>query len=89
MQNEVFHIQNAKSTNKEDYLECSVTKLYLTLCGPMDCCPPGSSVHGISQALENGLPFPRDLPDLGIEPMPPTLEGRLFTNELPGKPKEI
>ena len=21
-----------------------------TLCDPMDCCPPGSSVHGISQA---------------------------------------
>ena len=20
------------------------------LCNPMDCCPPGSSVHGISQA---------------------------------------
>ena len=22
----------------------------LTLCNPMDCSPPGSSVHGISQA---------------------------------------
>ena len=22
----------------------------LTLCSPMDCSPPGSSVHGISQA---------------------------------------
>ena len=21
-----------------------------TLCNPMDCCPPGSSVHGILQA---------------------------------------
>ena len=30
--------------------ECLVTKLCLTLCGPMDCSPPGSSVHGISQA---------------------------------------
>ena len=27
-----------------------VTKLCLTLCKPMDCCLPGSSVHGISQA---------------------------------------
>ena len=25
---------------------CSVTKLCLTLCDPMDCSPPGSSVHG-------------------------------------------
>ena len=23
-------------------------KLCLTLCNPMDCCPPGSSVHGVS-----------------------------------------
>ena len=29
---------------------CSVTKSCLTLCDPMDCSTPGSSVHGISQA---------------------------------------
>ena len=29
---------------------CSVAKLCLTLCNPMDCSRPGSSVHGISQA---------------------------------------
>ena len=28
---------------------CSVTQSCLTLCNPMDCSPPGSSVHGISQ----------------------------------------
>ena len=28
---------------------CSVAQLCLTLCGPMDCSPPGSSVHGILQ----------------------------------------
>ena len=27
-----------------------VTPLSLTLCGPVDCSPPGSSVHGILQA---------------------------------------
>ena len=27
----------------------SVTQLCVTLCDPMDCSPPGSSVHGISQ----------------------------------------
>ena len=27
-----------------------VTQSCLTLCDPMDCSPPGSSVHGISQA---------------------------------------
>ena len=29
---------------------CLVTKLCPTLWDPMDCSPPGSSVHGISQA---------------------------------------
>ena len=28
---------------------CSVAQSYLTLCDPMDCTPPGSSVHGIFQ----------------------------------------
>ena len=29
--------------------EVFVTQSYLTLCDPMDCSPPGSSVHGILQ----------------------------------------
>ena len=29
---------------------CSVSKSCLTLCDPMDCSPPGSSIHGILQA---------------------------------------
>ena len=29
---------------------CSVAQLCLTLWDPMDCSPPGSSVHGIFQA---------------------------------------
>ena len=28
---------------------CSVAQLCLALCDPMDCSPPASSVHGISQ----------------------------------------
>ena len=48
---------------------CLVTKLCLTLCNHMGCSPPGSSVHGISQAriLEwvnifssRGSSWPRD-----------------------------
>ena len=34
----------------EQYVCVLVTQLYLTLCNPMDCSPPGSSVHGIFQA---------------------------------------
>ena len=29
---------------------CSVAQSCPALCGPMDCSPPGSSVHGVSQA---------------------------------------
>ena len=29
---------------------CVPVQSYLTLCDPMDCSPPGSSVHGILQA---------------------------------------
>ena len=34
-------------------------KLLLTLCDPMDCSLPGSSVHGILQARILGLPLGR------------------------------
>ena len=46
----------------------------LTLCDPMDCSPPGSSVHGILQTriLEwVAMLSPGDLPDPGIELAPP------------------
>ena len=33
-----------------EYCCCLITKSCLTLCDPMDCSPPGFSVHGISQA---------------------------------------
>ena len=55
---------------------CLVTKLCLTLCDPVDCSPPGSSVYGIFQArvLEwVAISFSRDLPDPGIEPGSPAL----------------
>ena len=29
---------------------CLITKSCLILCDPMDCSPPGSSVHGVAQA---------------------------------------
>ena len=58
----------------------------------MDCSPPGSSVHGISQTrILSGLPFPAPgvLPNPGMEPSTlesPALEGGFFTAEPPGKP---
>ena len=58
----------------------------------MDCSPPSSFVHGISQArVLHGLPFPspEDLPDPGTEPEFPALTGGFFTSEPPGKPSNI
>ena len=60
-----------------------------TLCDPVDCSPPGSSVHGILQArvLEWGaIPFSRDLPSPGIEPGSPALQADSLPSESPGKP---
>ena len=68
---------------------CLVAKLGLTLCDPMDCSLPGSSVHGISQAeYWSGLPFPfpGDLPNPAIESVPSALPGGFFTAEPPEKP---
>ena len=48
---------------------CSVIQLRPTLCDPLDCSPPGSSVHGIFQArilewvaisFSKGSSLPRD-----------------------------
>ena len=58
---------------------------HVRLCDPVDCSPPGSSVHGILQAgiLECiAIPFPWGLPDLGIESkslMSPALAPKFFT----------
>ena len=69
---------------------CLAAKSYLTLCDPMDCSPPGSSVHGILQArvLEWVFLSPGDLPDPGMEPvslMSPVLAGRFKALAPPGK----
>ena len=50
---------------------CSVAQSCLTLCGPMDCSPPGSSFHGSFQArigIGMSFPIPGDPPNTGMEP---------------------
>ena len=54
-----------------------VTQSCLTLCNPMDCGPPGFSVHGILQARILAwivIPFSKDLPNPGVEPWSPALQ---------------
>ena len=56
-----------------------------TLCNPVDCSPPESSVHGILQARILSFPSPGDLPNPGIKPtslMSPALAGRFFTTSV-------
>ena len=62
-----------------------------TLSDPMNCSPPGSSVHRISQAriLEwVAVCFCRDLPDAGTEPRSPALQADFLPSEPPGKDSE-
>ena len=74
---------------------CLVTQLCPTLCDPMDCSPPGSSVHGILQArilewvaipLSRGSSSPRDQTQVSCVSC---IEGRFFTTELLGKQQSI
>ena len=61
-----------------------------TLCNPMDCSPPGSSVHRILQAriLEwVAIPSPGDLPNPGIKPKFPASQADSLPSEPQGKPR--
>ena len=63
-------------------------QLHLILYNPMDCSPPGSSVHELSrQDYWSGLPCPPlgDLPDPGMEPTS-ALQVDSLPTEPPGKP---
>ena len=69
-----------------------VTQSCPTLCHPMDCSPPGSSLHGIFQAriLEwVAISFSRGLPDPGIEPRSPSLQADALTSEPPGNSRKV
>ena len=60
-----------------------------TLCDPVDCSPPGSSVHGILQAriLEwVAILFSRGSSQPGIKLRSPTLWADSLLSEPPGKP---
>ena len=70
----------------------SCSFLFETHCDPMNCSPPGSSVHGILQAriVERvAIPFSREYSQPRIKPMSPAspaMAGRFFTAAPPGKP---
>ena len=66
-------------------LACVQAQSCPSLCKPMDCSPPGSSVHGIFQArILEWLPFPSlgDCPHPGTEPTSPALASKFVTTEI-------
>ena len=69
-----------------------VTQSCLTLRDPMDCSPPGSSVHGIIHAriLEwVPIPFSRGSSQPGIEPRSPALQADSLLSEPPVEAKVL
>ena len=58
-----------------------------TVCDPMNCSPPGPSVHGFLQArvLEwVAIPSPEDLPNPEIKPTSPALQADSLLSEPDG-----
>ena len=45
----LYHLNHQESP-QFPYVLCLVAQSCLTLCDPLDCAPPGSSVHSIFQA---------------------------------------
>ena len=87
-----FHLHSDSGSTISYIFACVCTRLLQlcpTLCDPMDCCPPGFSVHGILQAriLEcvaissfRGSSRPRDQIHSSCT------AGKFFATEPPGKP---
>ena len=68
---------------------CLITQSCPTLCDPMDCSLPGSSVHGHSPGKNTGAVCHALLQGIftteGIEPRCPTLQADSLVSETPGK----
>ena len=80
------HLVDTRSTSFNVHLCESL--ILSSSCDPVDCSPPGSSVHGFSrQEHWSGLPFPSpgDLYNPGIKPRPTTLQADSLPSEPPGK----
>ena len=67
---------------------CLVTQSYLTLCDPMDCSPPNSSVHGDSPGKNTAVGCHFLLQGIFPTQGPKRISctaGRFFTTEPPWK----
>ena len=69
--------------------ESEVAQSCPTLCDPMDCSPPGFSIHEFSrQEYWSGLPFPSPgrLSNPGIKLLSPAFQADALPSEPPGYP---
>ena len=70
---------------------CVHAQLHPTLCSPMDCSPPGSSVPGIFQARKQewvAISSSRGSSEPGNHTCVFCMVGGFFTTEPLGKPKK-
>ena len=84
-------VRNSKTKTKK--MKVKVTRLCSTLCNPMDCSLPGSSVHGILQARTLDwvvVPFSRgsSQPRGQTQVEPNVIEPSLQADPLPFEPTE-
>ena len=77
-------------TSLQSAVLCWVAQSCPTLCNPMDCSPPGSSVNGEFSRQEYWsrlpCPPPGDLPNLGIKPRSPFCRQILYHLSHKGSP---
>ena len=66
---------------------CLVTQSCLTLYDPMDCSPPGSSVHGDSSGKDTGVDIQGIFPTQGSNPGLPHCRRILYWLSHQGSPK--
>ena len=60
--------------HSQDCVHAKSLWLCPTLCDPMNCSPPGSSIHGVLQArILEWVAMPSDLPNPGIKPVSPAV----------------
>ena len=72
---------------------CLVSQSCLTLCDPMDCSPPDSSVHGDSPGKNTGVGSLSRLqgifPTQGLSPGLPHCRWILYHLSHPGSPRTL
>ena len=77
-----LHLEHTQISQDSEKVELLVTQLCPTLCNPIDCSPPGSSVHEIIQARIRDwavIPFSRGSSQSRNRTQVSCIADRLFT----------